>query len=72
MHDVEDSIWTEIGNQQLNLGSIWKHEQVNDSNGLLGNDVSLRLNQFSLQPFPQQWKMTLSFQSNVSHDILWR
>jgi hypothetical protein len=39
MHDVEDSIWIKIGNQLMNLGSIWKHEQVNDSNGLLGNGV---------------------------------
>jgi hypothetical protein len=39
MHDVKDSIWTKIGNRQLNIGFIWKHEQVNDSDGLLGNGV---------------------------------
>jgi hypothetical protein len=38
-NDVEDSIWTKIGNRQLNIGFIWKHEQVNDSNGLLRNGV---------------------------------
>lgn len=43
MHDVEYSIWIKIGNQQLNLGSIWKHEQINDSNGLLGNGIFTKI-----------------------------
>lgn len=43
MHDIKDSIWTKIGNRQFNLGSIWKHEQVNDSNGLLRNGVFTKI-----------------------------